>query len=84
MPESVEETSVSIGEIESSRDQDSRALVRLDRLLVKCGLADSTTDATRKLKQGSVRVENEMTTDPRLILVIPDAGQPIRLSLIHI
>jgi hypothetical protein len=44
-------------------------------------LADSTTDATRKLKQGSVRVENEMTTDPRLILVIPDAGQPIRLAL---
>jgi tyrosyl-tRNA synthetase len=81
VPESVEETSVSIGEIESSRDQDSRALVRLDRLLVKCGLADSTTDATRKLKQGSVRVENEMTTDPRLILVIPDAGQPIRLAL---
>ena len=31
-------------------------LVRLDRLLLKCALAESTTDAARKIKQGSVRV----------------------------
>ena len=30
--------------------------VRLDRLLVRCGLADSVSDAARKLKAGSVRV----------------------------
>src|SRR5271157_65551 len=30
--------------------------VRLDRLLVKCGLADSVADAGRKLKAGSVKV----------------------------
>jgi tyrosyl-tRNA synthetase len=30
--------------------------VRLDRLLVKCGLADSVSDAVRKLKAGSVRI----------------------------
>jgi tyrosyl-tRNA synthetase len=29
--------------------------IRLDRLLVKCGLADSATDAARKRKQGAVR-----------------------------
>src|SRR5271157_4305382 len=54
-PEGAEEISVGIREIEASRDQHSRALVRLDRLLVKCGLADSITDATRRLKQGSVK-----------------------------
>jgi tyrosyl-tRNA synthetase len=81
VPESAEEVSVGISEIESSRDEQSRALVRLDRLLVKCGLADSTTDATRKLKHGSVKVNNEVTTDPRMVLVLPHAGQPLRLTL---
>jgi tyrosyl-tRNA synthetase len=81
MPESAEEISVSISEIEASRDQHSRALVKLDRLLVKCGLADSTTDASRKLKQGSVKVANEVTTEPRMVLVIPAAGESLRLAL---
>ena len=30
--------------------------VRLDRLLVKCGLAESMADAARKLKAGSVKI----------------------------
>lgn len=30
--------------------------IRLDRLLVKCGLADSVSDAVRKLKAASVRI----------------------------
>ena len=34
--------------------------VRMDRLLVKCGLAESTSDAGRKIKQGSVRVGNQV------------------------
>ena len=33
--------------------------VRLDRLLVKCGLADSVADAGRKLKAGSVKVVDQ-------------------------
>jgi len=81
VPESAEEISVSIREIEASRDQHSRVLIRLDRLLVRCGLADSTTDATRKLKQESVRIDNEVTTDPRLVLMTPDPGQTLRLTL---
>ena len=81
VPESAEEIAISISEIEASRDQHSRALVRLDRLLVKCGLAESATDATRKLKQGAIKVENEVTTDPRLTLVVPDVGKPLRLAL---
>ncbi|HXM19732.1 MAG TPA: tyrosine--tRNA ligase [Terriglobales bacterium] len=52
-PEGVEEVSVDIADISAEDPYD----VRLDRLLVRCGLADSVTDAVRKLKQGSVRVE---------------------------
>ncbi len=80
VPGDVDEVSVSIAEIGGSVDESGRALVRLDRLLVRCGLADSTTDATRKLKQGSVRVEDEVVTVPRVIL-LPGAGPPWRLTL---
>jgi len=54
VPEGIEEMSVDIADISTGDRYD----VRLDRLLVRCGLADSVTDAARKLKQGSVRVED--------------------------
>ena len=38
--------------------------VRLDKLVLREGLADSATDAVRKIKQGAVRVNGEVTTDP--------------------
>src|SRR5216684_26206 len=60
VPEEVEAVAVSVAEIGGSVDEQSRALLRLDRLLVKCGLAASATDAARKLKQGSVRINNQV------------------------
>jgi hypothetical protein len=33
--------------------------VRLDRLMMKCGLAESVADAGRKLKAGSVRIVDQ-------------------------
>jgi tyrosyl-tRNA synthetase len=68
LPDNIEEVSVSLAEVAGSPDQSGRAVVRLDRLLAKCGLADSTTDAARKLKQGAVRVEGEVASDPRIVL----------------
>jgi tyrosyl-tRNA synthetase len=38
--------------------------VRLDKLVSREGLSDSVTDAVRKIKQGAVRVNGEVTTDP--------------------
>ncbi len=38
--------------------------VRLDKLIWREGLADSVTDAVRKIKQGSVKVNEVVTTDP--------------------
>jgi tyrosyl-tRNA synthetase len=81
VPESAEEVLVDIKKIEVSRDQSDRVLVRLDKLLVECGLADSATDANRKIKQRSVKLENDVTTDPRMVLVNPALGGPVRLSL---
>jgi len=55
VPESVQEVSLTLAEIGGGVHQDGVAVFRADRLLVRCGLATSTTDAGRKLKQGSVR-----------------------------
>jgi len=64
-PEHVEEIAVPASEIgwtEANRQ------LRLDKLLVQLGLADSATDATRKLKQGSVRIAGEVVSTPHITI----------------
>ncbi len=51
--------------------------VRLDRLLLKCGLAESGADASRKIKQGAVRVNNGIEQNIYILVT----HLPIRLSL---
>src|SRR5450432_4340103 len=88
IPESVEEVFVKLAEIQWSISEASglnvagdQALgIRLDRLLVKCGLADSATDAVRKIKQGSVRVGDDVYHDPRVGLPMT-AVSPLKLPL---
>ena len=89
VPGSVEEIPVAFAEIGGSIDSSGRALIRLDRLLVKCGLAASSTEAGRKLKQGAVRIENEVVTEPRMILTGPPpaklilkVGRQLRIALV--
>ncbi|MGZ4812134.1 MAG: tyrosine--tRNA ligase [Terriglobales bacterium] len=43
--------------------------VKLDRLLVQSGLAPSGADATRKIKEGAVRVADKVVLQPRMIFV---------------
>ena len=54
--------------------------VRLDKLLVQLGLADSATDATRKLKRGSVRLEGEPVCAPHLALATLPARLVVRVG----
>ncbi|HVI07683.1 MAG TPA: tyrosine--tRNA ligase [Candidatus Binatia bacterium] len=76
VPRDIEEVRVSFDDI---RTADSPApgtdwfvVIRLDRLLVVCGLADSNTDAARKIKASSVellkqdRSHGEICTAPHL------------------
>jgi ribosomal protein S4 len=42
--------------------------IKLDRLLYVVKLADSVSDAVRKLKQRAVKVDNELKTDPVIFL----------------
>jgi tyrosyl-tRNA synthetase len=54
VPEDLEEVAVQI-----TGDR-----VKLDKLIERAGLADSVSDALRKIKQGAVRVNGEVKTDP--------------------
>jgi len=89
---------VPISEVEWSIDEGTDGIihigekyqgVRLDRLLVKCGLAESVSDAGRRIKQGSVKVNNGVqqnvyiyvrTLPTRLSLRI---GKQVRIAVIH-
>jgi tyrosyl-tRNA synthetase len=46
--------------------------------LVRCGLAASVTDAGRKLKQGSVKVDDHVQVEPYFTQTAPS---PMRLPL---
>ena len=54
--------------------------MRLAALLTELGLTASNGEAKRKLAEGAVKLEGETVTDPAL-LVLPDEGQALRLSL---
>jgi tyrosyl-tRNA synthetase len=43
---------------------------KLDRLLVAVGLADSVSDAVRKIKQRAVKVDGELKTEPVIFLKV--------------
>ncbi len=81
VPENVEEIFIALSEIGGhivSTDRGAAATLRADRLLVRCGLAASTTDAGRKLKQGSVRVGDHVLREPYFSQTGPP---PMRLPL---
>ena len=49
-------------------------------LLTEIGLTASNGEAKRKLAEGAVKLEGEVVSDPAY-LVLPEAGQTLRLSL---
>jgi tyrosyl-tRNA synthetase len=51
--------------------------IRLDKLLAAVGLAESVTDAGRKIKAGAVEVNGQIVKDP----VMPNAGGVLVLRL---
>jgi tyrosyl-tRNA synthetase len=76
VPEDVEEVGVQLREVWAADDQEAifdavaqgtnwpDCRIKLDKTIAKAGLADSTTDAVRKLKQKAVSVNGEVKTDP--------------------
>src|SRR5271154_4913255 len=60
VPEDVDVVDVKRADVEVS----GTGRIKLDKLLAVIGLADSVSDAGRKLKQNAVRVNGEVITDP--------------------
>ncbi|HEV2022045.1 MAG TPA: tyrosine--tRNA ligase [Terriglobales bacterium] len=69
VPGDVETISVKYDEV-AAKAGDGKA-VKLDKLLARCGLADSATDGQRKIKQNAVRVNGDVRTDPVLPVTLP-------------
>jgi tyrosyl-tRNA synthetase len=79
VPEELEEVRITLADVEAPSDPNRREIVseppaaedrriKLDRLLARSGLADSISDAVRKLKQKAVKVNGELKTDPVIFL----------------
>jgi tyrosyl-tRNA synthetase len=60
-PEHVEHVSVPFADIAAASTDGAK--IKIDKLLAKCGLAESVSDGSRKIKQKSVRIDGELTTD---------------------
>jgi tyrosyl-tRNA synthetase len=69
VPENIEQVAIKYDEV-AAKHGDGTA-VKLDKLLARCGLADSVTDGLRKIKQNAVRVDGEVKTEPILPLKVP-------------
>jgi tyrosyl-tRNA synthetase len=68
-PESVEEVSIAFAEVAAKSDGGSS--VKLDKLLVRSGLADSASDAQRKIKQKSVKIDGAVVESHILPIALP-------------
>jgi tyrosyl-tRNA synthetase len=68
VPENVEEVRISFGEVAA---KDGGSSIKLDKVLVRSGLADSASDGQRKIKQGAVRVDNEVKKEITLSVKVP-------------
>jgi tyrosyl-tRNA synthetase len=72
VPESVEEVRIRLGDVlpttYSQADPSISRLVPLARLLVECGLAESMSDAARKIKQEAVKVDHRLPRTHHIVI----------------
>ncbi len=72
VPENVEHVRLAIGDV--GKD----GLVKLDKLIAKAGMADSVSDALRKIKAKAVRINNEVHAEQAIKL---NAGEEFTLRV---
>jgi tyrosyl-tRNA synthetase len=65
-------------EVEEVTIEAADGQMRLDKLLARVGLADSISDAVRKVKQKSVRLDGNLQTDPTGVI---EFAQPVTLQV---
>ena len=71
VPVDIDRTEVQSNGLKGIRLQDGRWPIRLDKLLARCGLADSISDASRKIKQKAVSIDGMAETRLEVPLSLP-------------
>jgi tyrosyl-tRNA synthetase len=71
LPSEIERIEVRYADVApaNGRDAMGRSLIRLDKLLVRSGLAESGSDAQRKIKHDKVRVEGEVFPPTGIVII---------------
>src|SRR5207253_1042858 len=69
VPENIEQIKIPYADVAAS-SKNGHA-VKLDKLLARCGLADSVTDGSRKIKQKAVRINGEVITELIVPVTVP-------------
>ena len=82
VPEDVERVVMSISEVGWKAESANLHFdgIRLDKVLLKCGLASSGAEATRKIKEGAVRVGENVATGTKIPVQALPVELPIRLG----
>jgi tyrosyl-tRNA synthetase len=75
VPENIEEAAVTFAEI-ANKDGEG---VRLDKLLARVGLAQSVSEAGRKIKEKAVSVDGQVVTHP-VISLKPGSTVTLRIG----
>jgi tyrosyl-tRNA synthetase len=68
-PEQLQQVAVKFEDV-AAKSANGHA-VKLDKVLARAGLADSATDALRKIKNRAVRIDGEVKTEPILPVKLP-------------
>jgi len=71
VPENLDTVSVSAAELGATNESDGKQALKLDKVLVRAGLADSSSDAQRKIKAGSVKIDGEPYKELYLHVQVP-------------
>ncbi len=70
VPETIEHIVVRYPDV-AAKSNASDGVVKLDKLLARAGLANSVSDALRKIKQNAVRINNEVKSEPIVHVKVP-------------
>jgi tyrosyl-tRNA synthetase len=65
-PQEIEQVKVAYADVAAGDNA-----IKLDRLLARCGLAESVSDGLRKIKQNAVRIDGEVKSHPILRMNVP-------------
>jgi tyrosyl-tRNA synthetase len=71
VPENLETVSIASDDFGAAVEGDGKRALKLDKVLVKAGLAESTSDAQRKIKAGSVKIDGEPHKELYLHVRVP-------------